>query len=210
MSEPHLHVQYESLAKQSHAAVLGMWTFLASEVLLFSALFALYAGYRVDHPELFAEAAGHNYVGLGAAMTLVLLTSSLAVALAVGGIRAGRRRWTTRWLAGSALLGALFLGLKLTEYWRHVHEGILPGRYYASEKLPEEGARLFFTLYYLMTGLHALHVAGGVVLLAGLAWWVRRGRMDRTWHTPVELGGLYWHLVDVIWLFLWPLLYLVR
>lgn len=205
-----LEVQYDTLPRQHATARLGMWVFLASESLLFAALFALYAAYRFIYPAEFHAAAAHANVLLGTINTYVLLTSSLTVALAIHETKHGRRRRALILLAVTIALGVLFEILKGVEYGLHLREGIAPGGYYAFGELPAHGAVLYFTLYYLMTGLHALHVLGG---LCALAWlWLRlyRGRITAASYLPLELGGLYWHLVDLVWIFLWPLLYLVK
>src|SRR5690606_34211527 len=124
--------------------------------------------------------------------------------------RHGARRAAIGWLGASAALGAGFLALKAWEYARHLGEGIRPGAYYDFKALPDPAANAFFTLYYLMTGLHGLHVVGGVLALAGCALLGLRRRVGRDRPTRVELSGLYWHLVDAIWLFLWPIFYLMR
>lgn len=209
-STAHLRPHFEDLEKQTHAARFGMWVFIASEALLFSALFALYAGYRVAYPHAFHESARHTNLLLGSAMTFVLVTSSLAVALSIGSVREKNGKWTAPALGVGMALGFVFLILKAIEYAEHFRDGIYPGPYYHYAGVPDVGARMFFTLYYVMTGLHALHVMGGIVLLGWLAWLARRGRWSREYHTPLELGGMYWHFVDVIWLFLWPLFYLIR
>lgn len=210
MADPRVHIQYASFEAQTHAARLGMWLLLVSEVLLFGGLFTLYASYRTAHPEVFGEAVRHGKIYLGTAMTFLLITSSLTVALAVHAVREDARGRAVRWLAATLLLGTAFLGLKGYEYALHVREGALPGVYYHFETLRDPAANVFYTLYYFMTGLHALHVLGGLAYLAGVAWAVRRGRVHARYATPAELGGLYWHLVDMIWMFLWPLFYLMR
>jgi cytochrome c oxidase subunit III len=201
-----LEEHFEDLATQRHAAQLGMWIFLAGEVLLFSAMFALYAALRSDWPDAFAREAGETALWIGTAGTVVLLLASFLVAAAVHAIRhddgrgAGRRLWT------AALLGLGFLTLKLYEYAHHLSEGVGPG----NQASREAGADAFWTLYYVMTGAHALHVVGGIAILAWIGWRSRVGAYDAAWHTPLELGGMYWHLVDVVWLFLWPCFYLMR
>lgn len=210
MSVYRLAEQFEDLSKQAHAARLGMWFFLGSELLLFGGLFALYTSYRVMYPADFAAATGHNNVVIGTTNTLILLTSSLTVAMSVGAVRADRPRRAAWLLAASALLGAVFLALKGVEYAEHFHEGILPGQGYQFAELPQAGARMFFTLYYLLTGLHAIHVIAGMTVLCWLGWGCLRGRYSAENELYVELGGLYWHLVDIVWIFLWPLLYLAH
>ena len=210
MRESRLVEHFEDLEKQTHAARLGMWAFLGSETLLFAALFGLYTSYRAMYPEDFTAAAAHNSLWIGTVNTLILITSSLTVALSVNAVRASRARAAGWLILVSILFGMAFLALKAVEYRQHIHEGILPGASYAFHELPGAGANRFFTLYYLLTGLHALHVIAGMALLGWVAYGCFREKYAAEYHTPVELGGLYWHLVDVIWIFLWPLLYLTR
>jgi cytochrome c oxidase subunit III len=205
--EPAEH--FESLAQQEHAAHLGMWLFLTSEVLLFGALFALYTGYRIRYAADFVRAASHNPVLIGTTNTAILITSSLFAAWAVHTMQHGRRRATVISLLVTLTLGVVFLGLKYLEYRGHFDEGIYPGAWYSNASLPGSGARLFFNLYFLITGLHALHVTGGLLALFTMLVLTLRGRIRRASHTSLELVVLYWHLVDVIWIFVWPLMYLV-
>lgn len=210
MAAGHLQDHFESLERQTEAARLGMWVFLGSEVLFFGVLFALYASYRVAHGHAFSEGVHHNDLVIGTVNTYILLTSSLIVALGIYTIRSGRRKSTAVLLGTAAVLGVVFLALKGLEYSHHFREGIFPGHYYEFERLQTYGARVFFTLYYFMTGLHALHVFGGIIMLLVLAWLTVRKKFDPGYHTPIELGGMYWHFVDIVWLFLWPLFYLLR
>ena len=205
-----LHEQFEDLEKQTHAARLGMWLFLASELLLFMGLFALYAGYRALYPRDFAAAIAHNSVAIGTAMTVILITSSFTVAAAVGAVRASRPRVAAWLLFLSVAMGLGFLVLKGVEYAQHFREGIFPAGAYHFAALPTFGAKMAFTLYFAMTALHGLHVVVGTGLLLWVGIGAFRGRYWSYDETPVELSGLYWHLVDVIWIFLWPLLYLAR
>jgi cytochrome c oxidase subunit III len=200
---------FEDADQQAHAARFGMWVFLGSETLLFAGLFALYVGYRSMYPAEFDAASHENNMYIGTANTAILLVSSFAVAWAIHAMRHGRRRIAAYSLAATFLLGATFLVLKGFEYSHHFSEGIYPAIYYRHETLDGPGVRLFFTLYYFMTGLHALHVLGGLVMLATVFVLVWRGHFSPARHTALENVGLYWHLVDIIWLFLWPLLYLV-
>lgn len=200
---------FEDLAKQAHAARLGLWVFLASEVLLFAALFALFASYRAHYPHAFREAVLHNTKVLGSVNTLVLLTSSTLVACGVHALRSGRRRLATRLVAATMTLGVAFLGIKLTEYGRHFAEGIEPaggGRYFVEHRA--RGLAEFWTLYYGMTGLHAIHVTVGVIVLGAMLLGIRRGTVVPLTAYRLELGATYWHLVDLVWIFLWPLFYL--
>jgi cytochrome c oxidase subunit 3 len=205
-----LHAPYADLAQQGHAARLGMWVVIASEILLFSALFALYAGYRMAEPDVIRAGARRTSLGLGTTMTYILVTSSFFVAMGVAALRRGVRRACVAWLLAAAASGVVFLGLKATEYHEHLAHGLAPGSHFAAADPTGGGLGLFFALYYVATGLHALHVLAGVIVLAILALGVWRGRWDAAYTAPVELGGLYWHLVDAIWLFLWPLFYLLR
>lgn len=205
-----VHVQYDSLARQHATARLGMWVFLGSESLLFAGLFALYAAYRFAYPVEFHQASAHANLVIGTVNTYVLLTSSLTVALAIHATRQGNRRRTVALLVATIALGLVFDVLKTVEYAGHIAEGLSPGPYYDFSELPSHGVVLYVTLYYLLTGLHALHVTGGVVVLIWLALRARRGDFTPESHIALELGGLYWHLVDLVWIFLWPLLYLIR
>lgn len=206
--EPAEH--FEDLQGQTNAAHLGMWIFLAGEVLLFSGLFALYGGYRARFPRAFAEGAGHTTLWMGTTGTAVLLVSSFLVAWSIHAVREDRRNRASGLLTSAGGLGIAFLGLKLWEYSRHIADGLLPGPYLSHAELSGPGFEAFFTLYYLLTGAHALHVLGGISILLYLAWRVRRGAYDSVYHTPQELGGMYWHLVDIVWLFVWPFFYLMR
>jgi len=188
---------FESMERQAHAARLGMWVFLASEVLLFAALFALYATYRAHYPQAFQQAISHNLKTYGSINTGVLLTSSTLVALAVHAIREDRRVRSGLLVVGTIALGGVFLAIKLTEYRHHFAEGIYPG-----------GSGQFWTLYYLMTGLHSVHVIVGMSLLAFMVLGLMRGKITRGTSHRLEVAAIYWHLIDVVWIFLWPLFYL--
>ncbi len=197
--------QYDTIERQHRAARLAMWIFLGSELLLFAGLFALYAAYRFAYSEGFRAAAAHANLALGTINTFILLTSSLTVALS---LRAPRRRMVLL-LGLTIALGLAFDVLKAVEYAGHLADGLAPGHYFTFTGLPA-GANLYFTLYFTLTGLHALHVTGGVCVLAWLAFRARRGAFTPDNHLALELGALYWHLVDLVWIFLWPLLYLIR
>jgi cytochrome c oxidase subunit 3 len=204
----HVAHHFENAEKQAHAARLGMWLFLATEVLLFTALFAAYGVYRYLYSASFAEASRSLTTWIGAVNTLVLVTSSFTVAMGLNAAVQGRPRRTAVLFGISVLLALVFLGFKYVEYSHHFHTGELPGKYYHGELLGA-GAPLFFTLYFLITGLHGIHVVIGMTVLTvvgGLAW---GGRYGPAYHTPVELAGLYWHLVDLIWIFVFPLIYLI-
>lgn len=207
MSEVH-RPWFEDVEQQAHAARLGMWIFLASELLLFAGLFTLYGTYRIAYPEAFAKGAGETDLWLMSAGTVVLLTGSVLVALAVDFSRKGARGSTTALLSAGALTGAGFLAMKLVEWHHHVTKGVLPGGGPGVEDVA--GLQIFWALYYVTTGLHAVHVAVGVLVLAGVTVLVALGRVPPHRSHLVENGGAYWHLVDVIWLFVWPMFYLMR
>ncbi|MGN6107408.1 MAG: cytochrome c oxidase subunit 3 [Kofleriaceae bacterium] len=192
---------------RAHGLRIAMWIVIASEALLFAGLFALYAAYHVEYHAKFAEASELNVRWMGSLNTFVLLTSSFAMAWSIHALRDGRVRVAKRALLVVLALGGAFLVIKGIEWGLHIHEGIVPGAGYAGP-IPAHGAVLFFDLYYGMTGLHAAHVIAGMVLVGWVALMVHRAD-DRG---PVigELVGLYWHFVDVIWVFLWPMFYLLR
>jgi cytochrome c oxidase subunit 3 len=205
----HLAHHFPDLKSQEHAARLGMWLFLSTEILLFTVLFTAYAVYRYLFPAAFDEASRLAHVAMGATNTVVLITSSLTVALAIHYARRGENRKTVALLAVTIACGAIFMVLKGFEYHHHFVEGQLPGRYYTYAGVSVPGVPMYFTVYFLMTGLHGLHVLIGMGVLAWVALRAARGEFSPAYSTPVELGGLYWHLVDLIWIFLFPLLYLV-
>jgi cytochrome c oxidase subunit 3 len=201
--------QFDDEKQQREAAGLGMWTFLVTEVMLFGGLVTGYTVYRILYTKAFHEASTHLYAWIGAANTAILLCSSLTMALAVHAAEARKRRQIVGFLVATVVLGVGFLVLKGVEYAQDIHDGILPGVHFKAEEFAEPGhARLFFIFYWVMTSLHALHMTIGVFVLCGLAWLAQRGRFE---HNPnaVEMGGLYWHFVDIVWIFLFPLLYLI-
>jgi cytochrome c oxidase subunit III len=187
---------FENLEKQREAARFGMWLFLASETLLFAGLFALYAALRVRNPAAVQSGIGANDIRIGTLNTLILISSSFTVALSHLFLEADRRARSLACLATTIVLASLFLVLKATEYAAHIRHGILPGQ------------TQFFTLYYMTTALHSLHVIAGMLVLTFLGIGIMRRTVRKGRAYPLELGTLYWHLVDVIWIFLWPLYYL--
>jgi cytochrome c oxidase subunit 3 len=207
--EAYVAHHFPNLRQQEHAARLGMWLFLATEILLFGGLFTAYSVYRFLFPEAFAQSSEHLSVAAGTINTVVLITSSLTVALAhhFSHHRQGRRSAVL--LAITLAFAGVFLAIKAWEWSHDFEEGLLPGRYFSNPELTGTGAPMFFVLYFLMTGLHGLHVVIGMVVLTVLMVLCWRGRYDHGYTTPVELGGMYWHLVDLIWIFLYPLLYLI-
>jgi cytochrome c oxidase subunit III len=202
--------QFETLEKQEHAARLAMWVFLGSETLLFGGLFALYATYRAMYPFEFHRALLENNTLLGTINTLVLITSSFTVALAVHYVREDRSRVAAVLLALSAAFGVTFLVVKFVEYAEHIHHHALPAGMYSMADAPPGGVIMGQTLYWFMTALHALHVVAGMILLGIAAWGCARRHYGRHRCIIVENAGLYWHLVDIVWIFLWPLFYLAK
>jgi cytochrome c oxidase subunit 3 len=201
---------FGSRENQTKAAQLGMWVFLGTEVLLFANLFVGYAVYRYYYPDVFKAASKHLSVDGATVQTLLLVTSSLFVVLAVHYIRQDKQLLTAGVLVLAMGMGMGFLIIKGWEYWKHWQEGALPGEYYRLEDLPVQGGSLFFTLYFLLTGLHAIHMLVAMGVLGWLTWGALAGKYSGAYHIPVEVGGLYWHLVDIFWLFIYPLLYLVE
>jgi len=202
--------QFDDAGQQRETASLGMWIFLATEFMFFGGLFMAYIVYRYLYPQAFAIGSQHLKTLLGGANTGVLLSSSLTMALAVHAAQAGRRGATVAFLLLTVALGVVFLGIKGYEYVSEYQEGLVPAFNFTLDGPQAQQAKLFFILYFLMTGLHALHMTIGicvVLAIAALAW---RRRFSAEYYTPVELVGLYWHFVDIIWVFLYPLLYLIK
>jgi cytochrome c oxidase subunit 3 len=194
-------------AERGAPPALGMWIFIASELLFFGGLLAAYGYARLHAGPGFASASRHTHVVLGTLNTGVLLTSSALIASAVAcAHHDGHRRWTARLLWATAALGGAFLAVKALEYGMEWQEGLFPG---AGFTLHESGAQLFFMLYFTMTGLHAVHMLCGI---AAVLLFARACAARRAWATPerVEALALYWHFVDLVWIFLYPLLYLVE
>ncbi len=208
MHEPALGEQFVDLEHQSQALRFGMWVFLISEILLFAGLFTLYAAYRTMFMSDFKAGILHNTFAYGTANLFVLLTSGLTAALAVHGARTGRRLFTGVMLSTTAALGLAFLAIKLLEYRKHFDEGSLPGPWYHYQELPTFGGNRFFTMYWGLTGFHALHLTGGIVAMSWMAVHAFRGRYTARYHVKLEMGTLYWGLIDLMWIFLWPILYL--
>jgi len=205
----HLVEQFDDAVQQREAATLGMWVFLATEVLFFGVLFAGYTLTRVRFPEGFAAASRHTDFVLGTIETAVLLTSSCLAALSVREVQLGGRRVATWLLLGTAGLGIAFLGMHGFEYVSEWHEGLVPGFRFTQHGPHAQAIELFYFLYYAITGFHGLHVTIGVGVMLTMAWRTHHGAFDADYHTPLEISALYWHLVDLVWIFVYPLLYLV-
>jgi cytochrome c oxidase subunit 3 len=201
--------QFDDPEQQRTASDLGMWVFLATEILFFGGLFTAYVATRLHDPQAFAIASRLTNVTLGSTNTGVLLTSSLMMALAVRATKLGFARAAFGFLCATGVLGLAFLGIKFTEYILDYQDHLVPVLDFAHSGPHAGGVENFFYLYFFMTGLHSLHMLAGLVVVAVLAVMTARRRFTPEYFTPVELGGLYWHLVDIVWIFLYPLLYLV-
>ena len=199
--------QYAEMRQQEHAAELGIWVFLATEVLFFGGLILTYCVYRSAHPDGFAEAARHTRIVIGTANTAILLTSSFLVAWAVAIVGRAARAGAAL-LGGAAALGCLFLALKGVEYAIEYREHLVPSASFAFDGADQRSAWQFFSFYFIATGLHALHVAIGIVVLAVIALRARARAYSQAYSTPVTVAGLYWHFVDLVWVVLFALIYL--
>ncbi|HEX7136908.1 MAG TPA: cytochrome c oxidase subunit 3 family protein [Vicinamibacterales bacterium] len=200
---------FDNLDQQREATTLGMWVFLVTEVLFFGGLFMVYTVYRSWYPDAFAAASHELDVVLGTVNTAVLITSSLTMALAVHAAQLNQRKLLTMFLVLTILLGATFLGIKSVEYYHKFVEHHIPGPGFQFEKEYARHAQLFFSLYFVMTGLHALHMIIGIGIMLWMLAWARRGIITAEYYSPIEISGLYWHFVDIVWIFLFPLLYLL-
>ena len=228
---PALQHHFDTMPQQKEAAVIGMWVFLLTEILFFGGLFVAYMIYRIWYFDAFAEASRRLSLFWGGLNTAVLIGSSLTMALAVRAAQTNNRKWTVNWLVLTMILGCVFLGVKVIEYedkfanyevpgehynWMYHEQHLPPGTEHVARDLalsPEQLQRttqLYFSLYFTMTGLHALHMIIGVGLMMVITWMAWKGKFDAQYYTPVEMSGLYWHFVDIVWIFLFPLLYLVE
>jgi cytochrome c oxidase subunit 3 len=208
MPEPQPAFQFADLRQQHEVAELGIWVFLATEVLFFGGLVLMYCVYRTSDPADFAEAARHTKIVIGTANTAILLTSSFLVAWAVAMAKLGLGKTAGVLLWGAALLGLVFLALKGVEYSQEYEEHLLPGFGFAFSGAGAKAAGLFFSFYLVATGLHALHVTIGIGALLVIGRNAYRQCYSDRYHAPVTVAGLYWHFVDVVWIFLFALIYL--
>ena len=208
--DPNLKHHFENADQQKESASIGMWVFLLTELMFFGGLFLAYFVYRQCYPDAFIAASNKTDVLVGAINTTVLICSSLTMALAVHYASKGRRELLVLFLIATLLLGGIFLGVKGYEYhdkWVH-HE--IPGEHFECHGCADEvHTQLFFSLYFGMTGLHASHMIIGFGVLLVLIWQAWKGQFSAKWYTPIEMFGLYWHFVDIVWIFLFPLLYLI-
>jgi cytochrome c oxidase subunit III len=211
---PALWHHFENLEQQHESNVLGMWVFLSTELLLFGTLFTGYTIFRIQDAKAFEEGSSHLNLRIGAINTIVLLTSSLTMALAVRAAKLGQQRALVLCLMLTALFGATFMGFKALEYYLDYKDNLVPrlafdAAEWQRENVNPEHVQLFLVFYYVMTGLHAVHLTiaiGIMIVLTVMAW---RGLFTTDHYTGVEIWGLYWHFVDIVWIFLLPLLYLI-
>lgn len=200
---------FDDLEQQYEAASLGMWVFLLTEIMFFGGLFAGYTVYRTAYPGAFAEGSHHLDLVLGSMNTAVLIGSSLTMALAVRAAQIGQRKALVTFLLCTLLLGLVFLSIKGVEYRHKFIEHLFPGSSFDYQGPNAGQVQIFFSFYIGMTGMHALHMIIGIGLMAVLALRAWQGRFSPTYYAPVEIVGLYWHFVDIVWIFLFPLLYLL-
>jgi cytochrome c oxidase subunit 3 len=209
----HWH-HFEDLEHQQQATLFGMWIFLATEILIFGGIFTAYTVYRIAYVAEFEVASRQLNLWIGGINTLVLLTSSLTMVLAIHAIRQGRSHSGALHLLLTAALGTAFLGFKAVEYYLDYRENLVPifafhPTEWAALNVRPEHVQLFLIFYYFLTGLHAIHLLIGIAVVLVLAWFTHRDHFSAEYHSPIESWGLYWHFIDVVWVFLLPLLYLI-
>lgn len=205
----YLQHHFADAEQQAESAKLGMWIFLLTEILLFGGLFAFYAIFRAWHPEMFLEAHYLLSIPMGTLNTFVLITSSLTMALSIRSMQLNNRKQTIWYLIATLALAATFLVVKYFEYSHKFELGQLPGQFYTYEGLAGTNPHIFFSVYFTMTGLHGVHVIIGMIVIAWVLLRTVNNDFSAEYYTPIEMTGLYWHLVDLIWIFLFPLLYLI-
>ena len=215
---PALRHHFVDMEQQRDASSLGMWVFLATEVMFFGGMFCAYLIYRYWYHNEFAAGSRSLDIWLGTINTAVLICSSLTVALGVRAAQMGKRKLLVILLLLTIVLGLAFLGIKGVEWYQKFQEHHIPGmsfnagdlvRDYPQIRIDPSHEQIFFSLYFALTGLHALHMIIGVGIFAFLTYYAWKGRYSPEYHTPLEMGGLYWHFVDLIWIYLFPLLYLI-
>ena len=206
---PALQHHFDDLEQQLEASTLGMWLFLVTEVMFFGGMLAAYMLYRIWYPVAWADGSNELNIVMGGVNTAVLIFSSLTMAMAVRAAQTGRRTATMGFLVVTMLLGLTFLVIKFFEYKEKFELHHVPGPNFQFEGPEAPHVQIFFSVYFALTGVHALHMVIGFSLLSVILWMTYKNRFSPEWYTPVELAGLYWHFVDIVWIFLFPLLYLV-
>jgi cytochrome c oxidase subunit 3 len=205
---------FDNMEQQRDAGSFGMWVFLLTEIMFFGGAFTAYIIYRAKYGDYFATASHELDVKLGGLNTVVLIASSLTMALGVYYSQTGKRKLQVIYLIITMIFGTTFLVVKYFEYKEKYDHHHIPGISFhieGEEQNPElrQKAQIFFTMYFALTGLHACHMIVGIGILAVLTWMAYKGRFTPEWHAPMEISGLYWHFVDIVWIFLFPLLYLI-
>jgi cytochrome c oxidase subunit 3 len=206
-----LREQFDTVDQQRDASTLGMWIFLITEVMFFGGMFLAYSIYRTKFPEVFAVASTSLNVIIGAANTVVLLCSSFTMVMAVRASALRKQKALVGWLILTLIFGLTFLGVKAYEWNEKFELHHVPGfaNFHLNGVEQQGAAQIFFALYFCMTGLHAMHMVVGVGILSWLVWASHKGKFTAGYMTPVDISGLYWHFVDIVWIFLFPLLYLI-
>lgn len=207
--QPFLQHHFREMSQQFEASKIGMWLFLVTEVLMFGGLFVGYGIMHARHPEAFTAAHHHLDRTLGALNTIVLLVSSFTMVMGVWAAQKGDRKKLILFLTLTVLLAGVFMVVKYFEYSHKFHDGLLPGRFYTHQGDTVPGQFLFFSFYFMMTGLHGIHVLLGMVVITWLIIRAAKGHFSPSYYGPVDMVGLYWHLVDLIWIYLFPLMYLL-
>lgn len=201
------------MEQQADTSKIGMWLFLATEVLLFGGLFVGFGLMQARYPQEFLEAHEHLQKPLGSLNTIVLLFSSWTMVMGVMASKRGDNKKLMRYLAITIVCALVFLTIKYFEYAHKFEDGLLPGHWYThkGDLLPlSHGYATFFAFYFMMTGLHAIHIIAGIAVLSWIFVRAKRNEFSKDYYTPVDLVGLYWHLVDMIWIYLFPLYYLIK
>jgi cytochrome c oxidase subunit 3 len=203
-----LREQFSSPEQQRETTTIGMWIFLMTEVMLFGGLFVAYTVYRLSHPQAFDIGSSEMEATIGAVNTAVLICSSLTMALAVYSSEVGNQKRLMLYLVLTMAMGALFLILKMSEYYDHWRDHKVPGFWFVQQGAHAPGVQMFFVFYFVMTGVHALHMTIGLGVLSVLLFRTFLGSFTAEYHTPVDMGGLYWHFIDVVWVFLYAIFYI--
>ena len=229
-SHPALQHHFENMEQQREAGTLGMWVFLVTEIMFFGGMFLAYTLYRYKYPGAFAAASNHLDIKLGGINTVVLIVSSFTMAMAVFSTQVGKRRASIIYLIVTMVLGLGFLGIKAVEYKEKYRDSLIPGQLIPGRPFNPEVAKhgdtdpkklhlpegtsvrnveMFYWIYFAMTGMHALHMIIGEGIMTVILIMAWRRKFSPEYHAPVEITGLYWHFVDIVWIFLFPLLYLL-
>jgi cytochrome c oxidase subunit III len=203
-----LREQFATPEQQRETAAIGMWIFLITEVMLFGGLFMAYTVYRLSNPQAFDVGSAHMELTLGAVNTAVLICSSFTMALAVHSSEVGNTRLLAIFLLATMIIGAVFLGIKFTEYYLHYLDHKAPHFWFEFHGPNPAKVQMFFVFYFIMTGLHALHMTIGLGILSVLLFRTMIGSFSGAYHTAIDLGGLYWHFIDIVWVFLYAVFYI--